>query len=103
MKHLSSLLNKVIMWSLIIATAVLIITSILVKDVGFIKSDPIAFLIELLFISVISSLIICVVFAKTRNVKVKDTITWFLALMAKFAIFHVLFQLSGVYSAMFDT
>ena len=102
MRRISKVLNYVIVSAVIIATVILIITSVIVRDVAFIKHHPMSFLLELFFMSVVSSLIICLVFARTRNVKVRDSITWFFALVAKFAIFHVLFQLSGVYTVMFS-
>lgn len=103
MRKLSHVLNKVILYCIFLATLVLVVTSFIVRDVAFIKNHPMSFLVELFFMSVVSSLIICFVFARTRLVRVKDSITWFFALVAKFAIFHILFQLSGVYTVMFGT
>lgn len=101
MRRVSKFLNYAIVSTLVVATIVLVITSVIVRDIAFIQQHPLKFLLELFFMSVVSSLIICLVFARTRGVKVRDTITWFFALVAKFAIFHVLFQLSGIYTVMF--
>jgi hypothetical protein len=98
MNKLSRTLNQVIFWSLIIATIVLVITSLIVRDYYFIVEHPWLFVWELLCFSVIPSLLIVFVMAKTRSISVKDVFKWLIAMIIKFAVFHILFQLSGVYT-----
>lgn len=100
MNKLSRTLNKIIFWSLIAATVVLFITSLIVRDYYFIVEHPWLFFWELLCFSIIPALLIAFVIAKTRNLPVKDTFTWLVAMVIKFSIFHILFQLSGVYTVM---
>lgn len=80
------------------ALVVLIVTSAIVRDYYFIVANPGKFMIELVFFSVIPSLLIALVIFKTRNIPVKDTISWLLVMIFKFAVFHILFQLSGIYT-----
>lgn len=100
--RISKFVNKVILWSIIIAFVFLVITSLLVRDYYFIIKHPYDFIWELLFFSVVPSLLFVFIFVKTRNIPVKDTIPWFIAMVVKFAIFHILFQLSGVYTVIFQ-
>lgn len=100
-QKLSIWINQTILWSLIAAVMILVITSLMVRDYAFIVNHPKKFMWELMFFSVIPSLMIALVFAKTRKIPVKDTVSWFVALVVKFAIFHVLFQMSGVYTVLF--
>jgi hypothetical protein len=100
--RLSKFVNKVILWTMIIAFIFLVITSIIVRDYDFIIKHPYDFIWELLFFSVVPSLIFVFIFVKTRNIKIKKTIPWFLVMVIKFAIFHLLFQLSGVYTVVFE-
>lgn len=97
---LSKAVKSIILWSLIVGAVGLIITSIIIRDYGFIVQHPIAFAVELIFFSVVCALIIAVVFARTRRINIKDIWSWFFAMVFKFAAFHVLFQLSGVYTVL---
>lgn len=99
---LSTTVNYVILWTVIAALVFLIVTSIIVRDYEFIIKSPGLFIIEILFFSVIPALIIVFIMARTRNMPVKDTLGWLIAMIFKFSIFHVLFQLSGVYTVLFN-
>lgn len=102
MSKVSKFVNNGIIWSLGIGVVLLVITSIIVRDYDFIVKHPLSFTLELLVLSVVSSLLICVVFLRTRNIPVKDVFAWFIAITVKFALFHILFQLSGVYTVLFQ-
>lgn len=103
MSKVTKVVNNGIIWSVIIAVIILVVTSVIVRDYEFIVKRPLAFGLELFVVSVVCSFLICIVFLRTRNVPVKDTLTWFIAITIKFALFHILFQLSGVYTILFQT
>lgn len=103
MTKLSKWINKAILWSLLAAFSILVITSLVVRDYGFIVDHPWLFSLELIFFSLVPSILIAFVFVKTRSIKVKEGIHWLIALTLKFAVFHILFQLSGVYSVLFTS
>ena len=100
-KEFSKGVNNIILYSLIVAVILLFITSCVIRDIDFIKEKPGYFMLELFCMSVIPSIIIVFVFAKTRGMEMKETIVWCAAMVAKFALFHILFQVSGVYTAIF--
>jgi hypothetical protein len=95
---LSKAVKHIVFWSLIAFSVFLVITSIIVHDYSFIVDHPIAFTVEMVFFSVVCAFIIAVVFARTRKINVKETWIWFTTMVIKFALFHVLFQLSGIYT-----
>jgi len=99
--RLTKFLNQVIVWGLVAALLILVITSLIVRDYGFIIHHPLPFIVELLFFSLIPSLFIIIVFVRTRHIPVKDSLNWLGVLTVKFAMFHILFQLSGVYTVLF--
>lgn len=101
--QLSTAVKHIVFWSLVAASVFLVITSIIVRDYSFIVNHPIAFTVEMIFFSVVCSFIIAVVFARTRKINVKETWIWFATMVIKFALFHVLFQLSGIYTVMLST
>lgn len=100
--RLSRFLNQVIVWGLVTALLVLVVTSLIVRDYGFIVQNPWPFIVELFFFSLIPSLFIIIVFVRTRHIPVKDSLNWLGVLTVKFAMFHILFQLSGVYTVLFS-
>lgn len=99
--RLSKALNKIILWGLIVAFIILVITSVIVRDYNYMVQQPWNFTIETLAFSIIPSLIIAFIFFKTRGIGVKTSVIWFILMVLKFAIFHILFQLSGIYSVVF--
>lgn len=99
---LSKFTHDLSIWSLIIASIVLIIISAIVRDYKFIINNPKGFIFELLAFSIVPPLVIAFVFFKTRGITVKDTILWFVWMVLKFAAFHIFFQLSGVYTILFS-
>lgn len=84
-----------------VAIIILLIISLIVCDVGFIRNQPFDFVIELIFVSLIPALLMVFVFAKTRRLDSRQTLVWFLSVMLKLMIFHILFQLSGFYTHVF--
>lgn len=101
MSRIPKWVNRTIVWGIIVALGALVVTSILVRDYAFIIKSPMKFVVELVAFSVLPSLFIAIVLVKTRNIPVKDSFLWFMGLLVKFAIFHVLLQLSGVYTVLF--
>ena len=81
---------------------VLAIISTIARDLQFIKDHASDFFLELLAIALFPSLLIVLVFTKTRNLSKKDAMFWFFSFFMKFAIFHVLFQTTGLYSSIFN-
>ena len=71
------------------------------RDIGFIINQPFDFIFEMIFISLIPALLMVFVFARTRNISPQDTIVWFLTILLKLIILHILFQLSGIYTSFF--
>jgi uncharacterized membrane protein YvlD (DUF360 family) len=86
---------------IIVSIVVLGIFSFIVKDISFIKEYPLDFFIELIFVSVVPALLMVFVFARTRNMSPNTTLVWFLSVLIKLMIFHILFQLSGLYTYAF--
>jgi hypothetical protein len=100
-QEFSKAVNRMILISLVVGVILLFITSCVIRDIDFIKEKPLAFALELLCMSVIPAFAIVIVFAFTRGINFKDSIVWLAALVAKFALFHILCQVSGVYTAIF--
>ena len=84
-----------------VSLIILFAFSLIVKDIAFVRDHPFDFFLELLFISVIPALLMVFVFGKTRKVNDNELLMWFLTLMIKLMIFHILFQFSGLYSIAF--
>ena len=95
----SQLLNYIVIvltvFSLVVASAF----SILIQDLKYPNEHPVKFTIETLAVSFFPALIIfIIVFLRGKQVT-KLTIAEYLALAVKFGLIHILFQFSGVYSA----
>lgn len=86
---------------LIASLILLIVTSIMIRDVDFIRTHPYDFVMELIFISFVPALLMVFVFARTRRLSKYDTVIWFIKVLLKLMIFHILFQLSGIYTYAF--
>lgn len=84
-----------------LAIFILIIVSLVVRDINFIRDQPADFFIELIFVSLIPALLMVFVFAKTRRLDSRQTLVWFLGLLFKLMVFHILLQLSGFYTYVF--
>ncbi len=86
---------------LILSIILLTATSIIIRDVDFIKKYPYDFVMELIFISLVPALLMIFVFARTRRLSKYETVIWFIKVLLKLMIFHILFQLSGIYTYAF--
>lgn len=89
-------------WSLVVATVILVIISAIVRDYKYMVTNTTGFIIEMVLFSTLPPLVISLVFFKTRNITKKESIIWFLYMVLKFAIFHILFQLAGIYTIFFQ-
>lgn len=84
---------------LLIGGAILLFLAVMRRDYEIILRRPILFGIELLLIAVLPALPI-LFFVVSRGMDWDTAVTWFYGLSIKFALFHVLFQISGLYSFM---
>lgn len=85
----------------IFAIFALIIVSLVVRDIEFIRNQPGEFFIELIFVSLIPALLMVFVFARTRKLDSRQTLVWFLGILFKLMVFHILLQISGFYTYVF--
>lgn len=98
---LDKLAHDLTVWTLIIASIFLVIISAIVRDYNYIVQNTKGFVIEMIMFSFLPPLVISLVFFKTRKVTIKDTLVWYCLMVIKFAVFHILFQLSGIYTIFF--
>jgi len=85
----------------VLGIAILVIGSLVVRDVEYMKEKPGTFISEgfmLAFFSAIPLLLI----GHNRYAEVKENTTHFFIMFAKIAITHLGFQLSGVYSIIYE-
>lgn len=90
-----------LIWALAICLLFLIVAGIIVADVAFIKKSPWIFVGELLMFSVIPSIALSML-AYTRTRKMSLVVRDFSLLVVKFAIFHILLQVSGFYTFLYS-
>lgn len=81
--------------------AYLLALAILVRDTKLITERPVVFVIELLLMSLLPGIPI-LFFVVSRGISWDRAWIWFTSLSVKFAIFHVLSQLSGFYTWIFS-
>jgi len=75
--------------------------SAIVRDTEFIVKDPIKFTIETILMGIVPALaILLVIYYRTNKISTTNISEFFL-LAGKFALFHILFQLSGYYRYVF--
>jgi hypothetical protein len=84
-----------------IGLAYLLALSMIVRDYKLIVERPFIFIIELLLMSLLPGIPI-LFFVVSRGTTLTQAWVWFVSLSAKFAIFHVLSQLSGFYTWIFS-
>jgi hypothetical protein len=98
--ELASLLNTISFWTLTIGiamyTLLLIIICFISPEWGFIRSNPVEFVIELIAFPTFASLPI-ILFAYFRGLKVKETVIIFLSFWFKIFILHLLLEITGFY------
>lgn len=86
---------------MVIAYAFLIYMAVRIRHVDYIKNHPFRFIAEFLCFSLLPALPL-ILFIMTRDVTPKVATIWFITLWFKFALLHVLFEISGVYHYYFD-
>ena len=102
-KHdLSNVITNVIIWGAFFALGALVIAALVVRDYKYIVEHPWAFVIETVIVGAVIASIFTVTFARTRNLDAHTAFMWYLASMVKFGGFHILAQLSGVYTIIFS-
>lgn len=79
----------------------LVILAALVHDLEFITKHPVWFVIETAAMFALPGLPI-LLFMISQDVKPSAAMKFFLGVGVKFAIFHVLLHLSGIYRVMFE-
>jgi len=84
---------------LVVSLIVLIATSIIVHDVSFIKANPRGFFIESFFVTMGMTLALAYGLKFSRGIRIRDNLVMMITIVVKVLIFHVLLELSGVYSA----
>lgn len=84
-----------------IGFAYLLALAILVRDTNLIVNKPIIFTIETLLMTILPG-IPMMYFVISRNLSLGKAWVWFISTSVQFGIFHVLFQLSGIYTWLFS-
>jgi len=87
---------------LVFALVYLFVLSIIVRDYRMIVERPFIFVVELIFMMVLPALPI-LFFYVSRGTDFHKAMAWASSLAAKFGIFHIVMQLSGMYSFLFAT
>lgn len=80
---------------------VLIVTAILIQDSAYITNNPKRFIIELLIMSTVTAIPIAII-SSLRGSAPVNTLIEYLIVFLKLAIFHILLQLSGIFSIQFE-
>ena len=93
----ANLCTNLIIGAIFICFFILIIFAVKVRSVQTIIDNPGAFLLEMILIGFIPALLISLILMKTRKADTRKLILTTTTLSLKFMIFHLLFQLSGVY------
>lgn len=91
-----------IIFFLLVGFALLLALTVVRKDVAIIKEHPFLFAIETVLVSMLPAIPLFF-FVISRDMPMRTALNWFYGLSIKFAIFHVLFQISGFYSYLFGT
>jgi hypothetical protein len=99
----TKLLSSLVVVGIVCALSVLTVFAIVVRDYKFIVENKAFFLLEIICFALLPSILFVFVAMKTRKLRRADGIIWLLSLSLKLIAFHVLFQLSGLYSSSFRT
>ena len=99
---ISQFVTNVMIWGVFFGLGALFITAIIVFDYKFIVAQPTYFVLETIIFSAVFSCLFVVIFAKTRNVTADTAWKWYFITLIKFAAFHILTQLAGVYTIIFS-
>lgn len=84
----------------ILGFALFFAVALIARDVDIIRKRPIIFALETILIAVVPALPLFF-FSISRGIPWMQSLSWVIALSIKFAVFHIIFQLSGFYTFMF--
>lgn len=99
--HSEVLIGMILLFVLTSGVTGLAGLSILIRDFQYPKENPIRFLIEFVFASVVPAFLFLVMTYLRSNTFSIYTYLEFFALALKFGLLHLLLQFSGVYSSIF--
>lgn len=85
---------------LLFGFAVLFALALVVRDVDVIKRAPVLFVIETVLVALLPA-VPFLFFVISRGIPLEVALAWVYGLSIKFAVFHLLFQVSGFYTHMF--
>lgn len=80
--------------------AYLLALAVLVRDTQLIRTKPLIFIIELILMAILPGVPI-LFFVVSRGISWEKAWIWFSSLSVKFALFHVISELSGFYTWLF--
>ena len=86
--------------ALVLGFIYLLVLSIVIRDYKLIIEHPFIFTLELLFMMILPAIPL-LFFKVSRGIPWKDAVLWATSLATKFGAFHVVLQLSGMYSFLF--
>jgi len=92
--------NVMMLAAVAVGFGYLFLISILVHDTQMIRENFLYFVAEWSVVAILPA-IPFLFFVLTRNMSLEKAKIWFWSLSAKFAVFHLLLQLSGYYRYMF--
>jgi hypothetical protein len=101
-QSISQFIANVMIWGVFFGLGALFIAALFVRDYKYIVDQPAYFILETLIFSAVFACLFTVIFAKTRNIPGKTALVWYFVTLLKFAVFHILTQLAGVYTIIFS-
>lgn len=97
------IISGLLLFGLFLGIAILAGLSVIVYDTAFIEKEPLKFLFEMILMALLPTLsFLFVIFIRKNRISERNNLELFL-LGIKFALFHLLFQLSGYYRYIFMT
>jgi len=102
LEYLYFVFEITIIFLIFMSVAYLLALSVIARDYKIIIENPFLFIIELLLMSILPGIPI-LFFVITRGISMEQAWIWFSSLSVKFAIFHVISQLSGFYTWLFSS
>jgi prolipoprotein diacylglyceryltransferase len=98
---ISDVVSTIFLYGIILVLGILVVLSLIVRDYKFIVENTTDFVFELIMFALVSSILVSWVLYETRKLSKQYTFWLFISLFIKFAIFHVVCQLSGIYTSLF--
>jgi hypothetical protein len=96
------IISGLLLFGLFIGISILAGLSVIVYDTAFIQKEPLKFIFEMILMALLPTLsFLFVIFIRKNRVTERNNLELFL-LGIKFALFHLLFQLSGYYRHIFE-